>query len=141
MKKIIFILTGILLWSCSGDSSNDTQFEPEITSFNFEERLPQNMQNDAPLIYSQVMSIWLMANFIASSISQVPILLNKQKQFFLLSIFGTTLLIFSMLLGEFFPYFSDSFDRILLFVSIGQALFLFFVVFWILFMAKKYSND
>ncbi len=57
MKKIIFILTGILLWSCSGDSSSDTQFEPEITSFNFEERLPQNMQNDAPIIYSQVMSM------------------------------------------------------------------------------------
>ncbi len=91
--------------------------------------------------YSQVMSIWLMANFIASSISQVPILLNKQKQFFLLSIFGTALLIFSMLIGEFFPYFSGNFDRILLFVSIGQALFLFFVVFWILYMAKKYSND
>ena len=50
MKKIIFILTGILLWSCSGDSSSDSQFEPEIT-FNFEERLPQNMQNDAPIIY------------------------------------------------------------------------------------------
>ena len=43
--------------SCSGDSASDTQFEPEITSFNFEERLPQNMQNDAPIIYSQVMSM------------------------------------------------------------------------------------
>lgn len=91
--------------------------------------------------YSQVMSIWLMANFIASSISQVPILLNKQKQFFLLSIFGTMLLIFSMLLGEFFPYFSNNFNRILLVVSVGQAIFLSFVIFWILYMAKKYSND
>ena len=82
-----------------------------------------------------------MANFIASSISQVPILLNKQKQFFLLSIFGTMLLIFSMLLGEFFPYFSNNFNRILLVVSVGQAIFLSFVIFWILYMAKKYSND
>ena len=57
MKKIIIIFIRILLWSCSEDSSSDIQFEPEITAFNFEERLPKNMQNGAPLIYSQVMSM------------------------------------------------------------------------------------
>ena len=101
-------------------------FGSSIFSFVFGEKWQQAG------FYSQIMSLWLMSNFIVSSISQVPILLKKQKQFFMLSLFGTSLLIFSMLLGEFFTYFEGNFPRILLFVSIGQFLFMTYTIFWTL---------
>jgi len=109
-------------------------FGPSIFSFVFGSKWEQAG------FFSQIMSLWLMSNFIVSSISQVPILLKKQKQFFMLSLFGTSLLIFSMLLGEFFPYFKGNFPRILLVVSIGQFLFMTYTIFWTLYLAKRYSK-
>ena len=66
MKKIISIITIVLFISCSGDSSSETQFEPEITSFNFEERLPDNMQTDAAIVYFQVLSMQSQMNAVGA---------------------------------------------------------------------------
>ena len=46
----------MLFVSCSGDSTSENQFQPKVTSYNFEERLPENIQTDAAIVYSQVMS-------------------------------------------------------------------------------------
>lgn len=57
MKKLLFALTSLLIFACSGDSTGEDKFEPKVTSFDFEERLPDNIQTDAPIIYSQVLSM------------------------------------------------------------------------------------
>jgi len=44
--------------------------------------------------YGEVMSIWLMINFIVSPLSSLPLVINKQKQFFVLSLFGSGLQLF-----------------------------------------------
>lgn len=62
MKKIL-ILSLFFLLACSDDSDNKT-FEPKIATYNFEERLPANIQTDAPIIYSQVMMMQSQMNAI-----------------------------------------------------------------------------
>ena len=62
MKKIISIIIVVLFVSCSGGSTSENQFEPKVTSYNFEERLPENMQTDAAIVYSQVMSMQAQMN-------------------------------------------------------------------------------
>ena len=66
MKKIIYLFLAITLWSCSGDSDSETSFEPAVTTFNFEERMPLNMQTDAPIVYSQVMSMQAQMNAVGA---------------------------------------------------------------------------
>ena len=66
MKKIIYLFLGVLFWSCSGDSESEISFEPTVTTFNFEERIPQNMQTDAPIVYSQVMTMQAQMNAVGA---------------------------------------------------------------------------
>lgn len=85
--------------------------------------------------YSQIMAVWLMMNFIISPISQIPILLNKQKQFFYWNIFGTILMILVFALKRFFPYLIM--EQILLILCVTQALFLLILLFWMLSITKE----
>ncbi|MDA7707554.1 hypothetical protein N9A47_04540 [Flavobacteriaceae bacterium] len=66
MRKIISIIIVVLFVSCSRNSTSETQFEPEITSFNFEERLPDNMQTDAAIVYFQVLSMQSQMNAVGA---------------------------------------------------------------------------
>lgn len=91
--------------------------------------------------FSEIMSPWLMMNFLVSPISQIPIILKKQRSFLVLSIFGTGILIVSLLLGDIFPSWNLTFEDILRYVSAGQFIFLTYVVFWTIWLTKKYSND
>ena len=67
MKKLL-ILSALFIFACSGDSDNE-QFEPKVTTFDFEERLPVNIQTDAPLIYFQVMSMQGQMNAVGAFMS------------------------------------------------------------------------
>jgi O-antigen/teichoic acid export membrane protein len=87
--------------------------------------------------YAQIMAPWLMVNFIVSPVSQIPLILNKQRKFFVLGIIGSALLIFSLAIGDIFPSWRLSFAEILMIVSYGQFIFLTFVVFWTLKLAKS----
>lgn len=91
--------------------------------------------------YSEIMAIWLMVNFLVSPISQIPILLNRQRSFFILSLFGSVLFLVSLLMGDIFPSWNLSFEDILKIVSGGQFIFLTYVLFWTIWLTKKYSND
>lgn len=82
--------------------------------------------------YSEIMSPWLMMNFILSPVSYIPTVLKQQKKFFFYSALSTFVLIFSMFLNEFFITQIFSFKEILMYVSIGQFICLFFILFWIL---------
>ncbi len=91
--------------------------------------------------FSEIMSPWLMMNFLVSPVSQIPIILKKQRSFLFLSLFGTSLLIVSLLIGEIFPSWNLGFKDTLKIVSVGQFIFLTYVVFWTVWLTKKYSND
>lgn len=50
-------------------------------------------------VYARIMSPWLFVNFISSPISHLPAILGKQRQFFLLSLAGNSLVVLSLLIG------------------------------------------
>jgi teichuronic acid exporter len=87
--------------------------------------------------YAQIMGPWLMVNFIISPVSQIPLIMNRQRGFFILSLFGTGLLILSLTIGNLVPSWHLTFVDILKIVSYGQFLFLTFVIFWTLKLAKS----
>lgn len=91
--------------------------------------------------YAQIMAPWLMINFLISPVSQVPLILNKQRGFFILGITSAILMILSLTVGDLFPSFHLSFDQILMIVSATQFVFLSFVIFWLLRLAKKNDYD
>lgn len=90
--------------------------------------------------YTQIMTPWLMVNFLISPVSQVPIILNKQRGFFILGIISTILMIASLTIGEIFPSWHLRFDQVLKIVSFTQFLFLSFVIIWVLRLAKKHDK-
>lgn len=87
--------------------------------------------------YTQIMTPWLMVNFLISPVSQVPIILNKQRGFFILGITSTLLMIITMTIGDIFPAWHLQFVQVLKVVSFTQFLFLSFVIIWLLRLAKK----
>lgn len=87
--------------------------------------------------YTQIMTPWLMVNFLISPVSQVPIILNKQRGFFILGITSTLLMIVTMTIGDIFPSWHLQFVQVLKVVSFTQFLFLSFVIIWLLRLAKK----
>ena len=77
MKKIIYLFLAVTLWSCSGDSETEVPFEPTVTSFNFEERMPQNMQTEAPIVYYQVMAMQGQMNAVGAFMTDTELLNNS----------------------------------------------------------------
>jgi len=47
-------------------------------------------------LYARIMSPWLMLNFIASPLSNLPIILSKQRAFFVYSLIGNSIVIASL---------------------------------------------
>ncbi|MBP5982810.1 MAG: oligosaccharide flippase family protein [Fluviicola sp.] len=87
--------------------------------------------------YTQIMTPWVMVNFLISPVSQVPIILNKQRGFFMLGIASTVLMVLTLTIGDIFPDWHLRFDQVLKVVSFTQFLFLTFVIIWLLRLAKK----
>ena len=87
--------------------------------------------------YTQIMTPWLMVNFLISPVSQVPIILNKQRGFFILGITSTVLMVLTLTISDIFPDWHLRFDQVLKVVSFTQFLFLSFVIIWLLRLAKK----
>lgn len=86
--------------------------------------------------FAQIMSPWLMLNFIVSPISQIPMIKNQQRKFFILSGITTIILLFSLVLGAIFPFLHLSFRTTLLIVSYGQFICYGYIIFWMLKMVK-----
>ena len=82
--------------------------------------------------YSEIMSPWLMMNFILSPVSQIPTVLNKQKTFFVLSFITTFIFIVTLTFDFVFPFFKINFHHILFILSITQTICMSLLIFWIL---------
>ncbi len=86
---------------------------------------------------SEIMTIWLMTNFLISPVSSIPMIINRQKEFFFFGITSACIQLFSFgVLPLIWGTSYDSFISILWFVSIVQASFFVFVAFATLHYAK-----
>jgi teichuronic acid exporter len=91
--------------------------------------------------YSEIMAIWLLFNFVNSPISSIPLILNRQKEFFALGIVNT---IIQMVAFGVLPFIigqtKQDFILILWILSISQALFLIVVSLLTLHYARQGSK-
>ena len=88
-------------------------------------------------VIAQIITPWMFFHFIASPLSQIPIILKKQKQFFLVSIFGFFLGIITLFCSGF--YMKDVYISLTIF-SIAQSCYLLFVLLWILKIARNHDK-
>jgi O-antigen/teichoic acid export membrane protein len=91
-------------------------------------------------VYAQIMTLWLMVNFVLSPITALPLLLNRQKEALFLGLISAVLQlipfwVFPRLWGN-----SESvFVNTLYFVSISQAMWLIYIIFRYAYFALKYD--
>jgi len=87
--------------------------------------------------YSEIMAIWLMLNFLISPISNIPMILHRQKEYFTLGMISTVTQLFCfgilpLVLGDT----KVVFIQILWIVSISQAIILSFIFFMTIYYAR-----
>lgn len=83
-----------------------------------------------------IMVPWLLLNFLSSSISYIPVLMNRQRTFFWLNLAGTLGLIAVVSI----PYWGNpemGFYTLLQWLSISQTCFLAIILGWMLYIVKK----
>jgi O-antigen/teichoic acid export membrane protein len=88
--------------------------------------------------FSEIMAVWLMFNFLISPVSSIPMILNRQKEYFVLGLVGTAMQLFCfgvmpLLIGTT----KSDFITILWAVSFSQTAYLVFGVFYALHISKK----
>ena len=86
--------------------------------------------------YTQILIPYLFMNFLISPISQIPIILGKQKEIFYISLFGNILYILVFIL----LYKNDIFVTLIV-LSISQFLFYMYVAYWYFMIIKRYDNE
>jgi O-antigen/teichoic acid export membrane protein len=72
--------------------------------------------------YSEIMSCWLMLNFIMSPVSHIPLLLNRQKEYFFIGLTSSILQLTGFGLIPFLYGDTYDFENILIFVSVAMVL-------------------
>ena len=89
--------------------------------------------------YAEIMAPWFMINLLSSPISSLPIVINKQKEFFKICIVGAII----MSLNFYIPsvLFQADLKTTLMIVSYTQAAFLIYVIFALFNFLKKPTND
>jgi len=84
--------------------------------------------------FAQILSPWMLLGFVATTISQVPNIVNKQKENFIISLAGHILLLGSILYGSLV---ANDIKQGLLLITITQVLFLLYVIRWIIRISHK----
>ena len=83
--------------------------------------------------YGRLLAPWVFLNFVTSPVSQIPIVVNKQKAAFLINIVGHTIFLLSIAVGGIMGNIRFGF----ILVSITQSLFLGFLIFWFIHISKR----
>jgi len=86
--------------------------------------------------YSRILALWLFFDFIRISISSIPIILEKQRRLFLITMFGPLLLLVSMMIGH---WYSNVYLALLLF-AILQSILTIILIKWIYKIATPKIN-
>jgi len=85
-------------------------------------------------VYAQILSPWIFLDFIRSPISQIPIVINKQKKLLLFSIVSNTLLVLALLYGGMI---AKDIKFAFYLLTISQSLYIMFIINWIYKKSKK----
>ena len=78
--------------------------------------------------FGRLLAPWVFLNFITTPVSQIPIIVNKQKTAFLISVAGHTMFLFAIAAGGWYKNINLGF----ILVSASQLIFLGFMLFWII---------
>ncbi len=89
-------------------------------------------------VYAEIMSLWLLLAFVSSSLSTLPLVLNYQRRFFLMSLIGTSI----QLIGfGVLPLYGgedyDSFTKVLRTVTMAQSVYLVVLIIVLYRMSKS----
>jgi teichuronic acid exporter len=86
-------------------------------------------------IYSEIMAPWFVMIFVVSPVSSLPLIINRQREFFTLAILGTSLMIAAISIP---PYFFDAtIIQTLWVLSLSQAAYFVFSIFKIFEFVRK----
>ena len=77
-------------------------------------------------VYAQILTPWIFLNFIVSPISQIPIIVKKQKAIFFISLIGNSLIILSILFGVYIADIKAGFY----FLSFFLTIYLIYILVW-----------
>jgi len=83
--------------------------------------------------FAQILAPWLILNFIVSPVSQVPLIVNKQREAFLLSLIGNGLIVLSIIIGGLL----QDVKLGLAILSITQVIYYIWIIIWTVKIAKK----
>tara|TARA_B110000285_G_C15124159_1_gene619098 strand:- start:1561 stop:2802 length:1242 start_codon:yes stop_codon:yes gene_type:complete len=87
--------------------------------------------------FSEIMTIWLLMNFLMSPLSSLPLVLKRQGEYFILGLIGSILQLIGFgLLPIIYGGSKETFVNILWFVSISQAIYLLIIILISLHYAK-----
>ncbi|MDQ3051240.1 MAG: oligosaccharide flippase family protein [Bacteroidota bacterium] len=84
--------------------------------------------------FARILCPWLYLNFIASPLSHLPVILNKQRQYFLFSLIGNIAVIISLSLGA---YLYGDISSSLILIAITQALFQLSMICYFIHIARN----
>jgi len=79
--------------------------------------------------YARILAIWIFFKFITGPIAVIPLIINKQKQYFLLTLTGNLLMICALVIPGMF---NIGTAQTLMILSISQAIFVVFLYFKVL---------
>jgi len=89
-------------------------------------------------VYAEIMTPWFMLNFISSPITSLPVILRRQASFFKLAIFGSSLMILSIVIPYYF--FKSNVQTTLWVLSLTMSVYLVFLIFKVFSYAKSANN-
>ncbi len=86
--------------------------------------------------YGQILTPWIFFNFITNPISQIPLIVNKQKKAFLLSLVGHSLYLIAIVIGGIYSNIKLGFTIL----SILQSIYYIILIMWLIKISKvKYE--
>lgn len=86
--------------------------------------------------YAQYISLWLTMSILISPISTIPLIVGKQKQAFLLSLLGNSLIVLSVWIGG---YFFKNIKISLLLISASMFIYFTFVLYWFIKISENHQ--
>jgi teichuronic acid exporter len=93
-------------------------------------------------IISEMLTFWFLINFISSPLSSIPVVIGKQKQFFVFSVVGSIVQLATFaVIPYYFKIMEIDIVNSFIVLSIINAIFLFIVVAYILHISRKFDEN